>query len=242
MPPKTFFGFKPVEKEAKQPMVQRVFTEVASNYDLMNDLMSLGLHRIWKDVLIECIFPVAGHEILIDVAGGTGDISHRFIKAGGKHAIICDLNEEMLLQGQQKIHSHKLSWVKGNAEELPFEDNMFDFYTISFGIRNVTNIDKAISEAYRVLKPGGKFACLEFSNIDNKYIDKIYNFYSFNIIPKLGRKVSNNEEAYRYLVESIAKFPKAEQFRQMIVDNSFDFVKYQKLCFGVVAIHTGYKC
>lgn len=237
-----FFGFKTIKKQLKEPLVQKVFTEVAADYDLMNDLMSFGLHRLWKDMLIKAICPSTKEEVLLDIAGGTGDIANRFIQARGSHATVCDLNEAMLEQGKLKFDDPRMSWVHGNAEDLPFKDNSFDFCTISFGIRNVTNIDHAIAEAHRVLKPGGKFACLEFSNVTNSHIKKLYNFYSFKIIPFVGKKVSNNEDAYRYLVESIAKFPKAEQFKQLIIDGGFDFVNYQKLLFGVVAIHTGYKC
>jgi demethylmenaquinone methyltransferase/2-methoxy-6-polyprenyl-1,4-benzoquinol methylase len=240
MDTKTHFGFKEVNKTAKEKMVQDVFSTVASKYDIMNDLMSFGLHRLWKDEMIKELHP-STDEQLLDVAGGTGDISWKYIQAGGGKATVCDLNKEMLEQGKIKYQSNKMLWVHGNAEDLPFEDDKFDLYTISFGIRNVTNIDKALKEAYRVLKPNGKFVCLEFSNVSNEIIKKFYDFYSFTIIPNIGKFIANSPESYEYLVESIRKFPTAMKFESMIKSAGFNFTEYRKLCFGVVAIHIGYK-
>lgn len=236
----THFGFKTVEHEKKQEMVQDVFSTVAKKYDIMNDLMSFGLHRLWKSEVIKELHP--SEELsLLDVAGGTGDIANKFLSAGGGAATILDLNKEMLEAGKLKYPNSKAEWVHGNAEKLPFKAETFDLYTISFGIRNVTNIDKAIEEAYRVLKPGGKFVCLEFSNVSNEFIKKFYDFYSFKVIPFIGKKVAKSEDSYDYLVESIRKFPTAIKFKQMILDTGFAEVEYRKFSFGVVAMHIGYK-
>ncbi len=240
MDTKTHFGFKEVETKKKQGMVQGVFSTVASKYDIMNDLMSFGLHRLWKDEAIKELQP-SSDDVLLDVAGGTGDISWRFLQAGGGSAVVSDLNKEMLEQGKLKHSSDKLSWVHANAEELPFGDNQFDFYTISFGIRNVTHIDKVLKEAHRVLKPGGKFVCLEFSNVTNEVVKKFYDFYSFTIIPMIGKFVADSPQSYEYLVESIRKFPTAIAFADMIKDAGFNCIEFRKMSFGVVAIHVGYK-
>lgn len=241
MSEKVFFGFKTVDKEDKETLVQTVFTSVASHYDLMNDFMSFGIQRLWKRQLIHELIPYEG-KLLIDVAGGTGDIAAGYIKKGGTNAVVSDLNQEMLEKGKLKYRGEPIGWVQANAEELPFDSNSFDYYTISFGIRNVTNIDKVLSEAYRILRPTGKFICLEFSNITNRKLVKLYNWYAFNVIPFMGERVAGNREAYQYLVESIQKFPTAEQFKKKIQNSGFDFVKYRKLTSGIVAIHTGYKC
>lgn len=240
MSSKTHFGFKEVETTKKQRMVQRVFSTVASKYDIMNDLMSFGLHRLWKDEVIKELHP-SSDDILLDVAGGTGDISWKYLQAGGGSAVVSDLNPEMLEQGKLKYDSDKLSWVHANAEELPFGDNQFDFYTISFGIRNVTHIDKVLEEAYRVLKPGGKFVCLEFSNVTNEVIQKFYDFYSFTVIPMIGKFIANSPESYEYLVESIRKFPTAIAFEDIIKNAGFNCTEFRKMSFGVVAVHVGYK-
>ena len=242
---KANFGFELVEENLKEPKVQQVFSDVASRYDIMNDLMSFGLHRVWKSRLISEIRPQNGN-ILLDLAGGTGDIAERFIASGGSKAIVCDLNKEMLKYGQDKRIDHNkrhfpIEIVHANAESLPFEEDQFDYCTISFGIRNVTNISKVLEEAYRVLKPGGKFLCLEFSQIDSKILSKVYNFYSFNVIPGVGKLVTGHSEHYKYLVESIELFPKAHVFADMMEDAGFESVKFEKLTFGVVAIHSGYK-
>lgn len=237
---KAKFGFKEVEASLKEPLVQEVFSSVAPKYDIMNDLMSFGLHKSWKRDLIAELSPGAG-ETLLDVAGGTGDVANRFLQAGGGSAVVADLNPEMLKAGKAKLSDPRLSWVHANAEELPFPDNSFDYYTISFGIRNVTNIDKALSEAFRVLKPMGKFLCLEFSQVNTPILSKLYDLYSFNVIPKIGKVVANDEGAYRYLVESIKNFEPAPRFAKLIEHAGFENVSYTKLTFGVVAIHIGYK-
>ncbi|MDF3047589.1 MAG: ubiE 2 [Candidatus Midichloriaceae bacterium] len=240
MSKKVSFGFKDVEESQKESLVQGVFSSVASQYDLMNNLMSFGLHKSWKDHLISEISPSI-EDTLLDVAGGTGDVAHAFLEAGGGKASVADLNKEMLKAGQAKFPNSDLSWIHANAEALPFPDNSFDYYTISFGIRNVTNIEKALAEAYRVLKPMGKFLCLEFSQVNTPVISQIYELYSFNIIPKIGKFVANDEDAYRYLVESIKKFEPAPRFAKLIEKAGFQNVHYTKLTFGIVAIHVGYK-
>ena len=242
---KVNFGFELVEENLKQPKVQQVFSDVAHRYDIMNDLMSFGLHRIWKNRLISEIRPQSGNTLL-DLAGGTGDIAERFIINGGSEAIVCDLNPEMLKYGQEKRIDHNqhhlpIKIVHANAEALPFEDDNFDYCTISFGIRNVTNIPEVLKEAYRVLKPGGKFLCLEFCQVDSKMLSRIYNLYSFNVIPKLGKIITGHSEHYKYLVESIKIFPEAHVFAHMMEEARFESVKFTKLTFGVVAIHSGYK-
>ena len=238
------FGFKKVSKDKKEALVQNVFTKVASHYDLMNDLMSFGLHRNWKNKFIEEI-DFFKEKTLIDLAGGTGDIAKRFINNNGKKAVVCDLNQEMLNKGKYKInnaaHSNKIKWINASAEKIPFKDNTFDYCTISFGIRNVTNIDNVLKESFRVLKPGGKFLCLEFSKIDNNVINKFYNFYSFKIIPKIGSVIANSKNSYQYLVESINQFHTPDELKAMMINKGYFSVDYKKLFFGVVAIHSGYK-
>ena len=241
----THFGFKTVDEDAKAGMVHGVFTNVASKYDVMNDAMSMGVHRIWKDAMMDWLAPRKGMKLL-DVAGGTGDISFRFLKrAGGGHATVFDMTQSMLDEGRKRADAlqlqDSLDWVCGDAMALPFEDNTFDAYTISFGIRNVTRIQDAISEAYRVLKPGGRFLVLEFSTIPNPAMQWAYDRYSFNIIPPMGQMIANDRDSYQYLVESIRKFPKQEQFAQMIRDGGFSQVKYRNLSLGIAALHSGWK-
>lgn len=245
MTPKTHFGFKTVDEDAKAGMVHGVFTNVASKYDVMNDAMSMGVHRIWKDAMMDWLAPRKGMKLL-DVAGGTGDISFRFLKrAGGGHATVFDMTQSMLDEGRKRAEAESLqdslNWVCGDAMALPFEDNTFDAYTISFGIRNVTRIQDAINEAYRVLKPGGRFLVLEFSTIPNPAMQWAYDRYSFNIIPPLGQIIANDRDSYQYLVESIRKFPKQDQFAQMIRDGGFSQVKYRNLSLGIAALHSGWK-
>lgn len=254
----THFGFKQVTQEEKVEKVHEVFENVASKYDIMNDLMSGGVHRLWKDYFIEKVAPVP-HAKLLDVAGGTGDITFRYIQrllydqknastSDSKHpaeqVTVFDLSESMLAEGQKRAIKHGyngIEWVCGNAQELPFSDSHFDCYTIAFGIRNVANIPQALSEAYRVLKPGGRFMCLEFSHVQNPALKWVYDQYSFNIIPPIGHVVAGDWDSYQYLVESIRKFPTQEEFSAMIEDAGFRSVRFENLTFGVTAIHTGFK-
>lgn len=243
----TDFGFKTVETAKKKHLVEDVFNSVASKYDIMNDLMSVGIHHIWKDRLVEHITNLDGK--VLDVAGGTGDIGLRIIKKGLKrgkspHVIITDINHAMLKEGKNKAIDKNLyknaEFINCDAEQLPFADNSFDYYTISFGIRNVTDRAQALKEAYRVLKPGGKFMCLEFSKIDKKFAS-LYDLFSFKIIPKIGGLIAGDESSYQYLVESIRKFPDQDSWAQMIKDAGFDKVSYDNYSAGIAALHYGYK-
>jgi len=229
--------------------VNDVFHSVASRYDLMNDLMSGGLHRVWKDIMINALDPPRGDRpfALLDVAGGTGDISFRAAKAGGPgfHAMVCDINSDMLAVGRERAAKRHLEtqvdFVEGNAEALAFADRSFDAYTIAFGIRNVPQIDLALREAYRVLRPGSRFLCLEFSTVDVPGLDRLYDFFSFKVIPPLGRAVTGDADSYQYLVESIRKFPRPNQFAEMIRDAGFARVKWESLSGGIVALHSGWR-
>lgn len=241
----THFGFKTVDESDKAGMVHGVFSNVASKYDVMNDAMSMGIHRIWKDAMMNWLAPRSGQKLL-DVAGGTGDISFRFLKrAGNAHATVLDLTEPMLVAGAKRAEATQmagsLNWVVGDAMALPFADNTFDVYTISFGIRNVTRIPDALAEAYRVLRPGGRLMVLEFSQIPNDMMQKVYDLYSFNIIPRLGQMIANDRDSYQYLVESIRKFPDQDTFAQMIRAAGFDNVKYRNMSMGIAALHSGWK-
>ena len=242
----THFGNQTVDEDAKAGMVHGVFTSVASKYDVMNDAMSLGIHRIWKDAMMDWLAPRPGMRLL-DVAGGTGDISFRFldrVKSQG-HATVLDMTESMLIAGRQRAEAaqqtKQLSWITGDAMALPFPDNTFDAYTISFGIRNVTRIEDAIAEAYRVLKPGGRFLVLEFSRIPVPGLQWAYDRYSYNVIPKMGQMIANDADSYHYLVESIRKFPVQDQFAAMIRSGGFEQVKYRNLTLGIAALHSGWK-
>jgi demethylmenaquinone methyltransferase/2-methoxy-6-polyprenyl-1,4-benzoquinol methylase len=244
----THFGFETVRLGHKQALVDDVFHKVADRYDLMNDFMSMGLHRAWKDVLVSMVKPPKDRAFShLDVAGGTGDVAFRVAAAGGPltEVTILDINGEMLRVGearaQQRRLPGRLTFVEANAEELPFPDKSFDAYTIAFGIRNVPRIERALSEAYRVLKRGGRFLCLEFSNVNLPGLDKIYEAYSFTAIPAMGKAVTGDGQPYRYLVESIRKFPHPEVFRDMIEDAGFKRASYTRLTGGVVAIHSGWK-
>ena len=243
------FGDEVVSPEEKTRRVGEVFSSVARRYDLMNDLMSVGMHRLWKDAMITALNPPRGDApiALLDVAGGTGDISFRAAKASGLgfSATVCDINTGMLDVGRERAITHHLehqvSFVEGNAEELPFADKSYDAYTIAFGIRNVPRIDRALAEAYRVLKPGSRFLCLEFSTVDVPGLDKIYDLFSFKVIPPLGKAVTGDSESYQYLVESIRKFPKPPIFADMIREAGFSRVKYELLSGGIVALHSGWR-
>jgi demethylmenaquinone methyltransferase/2-methoxy-6-polyprenyl-1,4-benzoquinol methylase len=241
----THFGFQTVPESEKASKVQGVFGSVASKYDIMNDVMSMGIHRIWKDAMMDWIAPRAGQRLL-DVAGGTGDISFRFLKrAGYGHATVCDLTEPMLIEGRKRAEADQmadqLNWVVGDAMALPFDDNTFDVYTISFGIRNVTRPQDALNEAYRVLKPGGRLMVLEFSHIPNDMMQWMYDKYSFNFIPTMGKIIANDRDSYQYLVESIRKFPDQDTFLNMVRAAGFENAKYRNLTMGIACLHSGWK-
>ena len=241
----THFGFETILEKDKAEKVQGVFSSVASKYDVMNDFMSLGIHRFWKDAMMDWLAPRGG-QLLLDVAGGTGDISFRFLKrARNAHATVLDLTEPMLAEGRKRAAtagiSGQLDWVVGDAMALPFEDQTFDVYTISFGIRNVTNPKKALAEAYRVLKPGGRIMVLEFSHIPNDLLQWCYDKYSFNVIPRLGQIVARDRSSYQYLVESIRKFPNQENFLNLVNEAGFENTKYRNLTLGVACLHSGWK-
>jgi len=245
----THFGFRDVPLDEKQTLVNDVFHSVAARYDLMNDLMSAGLHRAWKDIMVNTLNPPRNDRpfVLLDVAGGTGDIAFRAAKASGAgfRATVCDINIDMLAVGRDRAARQHLddrvSFVEGNAESLGFGDRSFDGYTIAFGIRNVPRIDLALREAYRVLKPGGRFLCLEFSSVEVPGLDKLYDLFSFRVIPELGRVVTGDAESYRYLVESIRKFPRPAVFADQIRAAGFSRVNWQTLSGGIVALHSGWR-
>lgn len=231
------------DKDEKPEFVKNVFENVAPKYDLMNDLMSLGIHRIWKDHFISRLNPLPGTKLL-DVAGGTGDIAIRFLRRSDKNstATICDINEKMVEEGKRRFpNESRLDWVVGDAQELPFEDESFDAYTIAYGIRNVADIDLALDEAHRVLKPGGIFMCLEFSRFKVPYLDEPYRKYLLEVLPVMGEIVVGDYKSYRYLAESILDFPEQEDFRQMIAEAGFKYTCYENLMQGVSCIHYGWK-
>lgn len=241
----THFGFRDVPEDAKAGMVHGVFTNVASKYDIMNDVMSVGVHRLWKDAMMDWLAPQNGQRLL-DVAGGTGDIAFRFLsRAPEASATVLDMTEMMLVEGRKRAEAEKLSdhleWTVGDAMALPFADNSFDRYTISFGIRNVTRIPDALAEAFRVLKPGGRLMALEFSQLPNQGLQKLYDLYSFNVIPRMGQVIANDRDSYQYLVESIRQFPDQDRFAAMIAQAGFGNVKYRNLSMGIAALHSGWK-
>jgi demethylmenaquinone methyltransferase/2-methoxy-6-polyprenyl-1,4-benzoquinol methylase len=243
------FGFQSVPAADKQGMVDEVFHKVAHRYDLMNDLMSGGLHRAWKDVLVTAVNPPRGERdfALLDVAGGTGDVAMRVVAAGGPgtRATVADINADMLTVGRERAArdglDHAVAFVEANAEALPLPERAFDACTIAFGIRNVPRIAQALGEAHRVLKHGGRFLCLEFSNVDVPALDRLYDFYSFNVIPALGKAVVGEAEPYRYLVESIRRFPKPAVFADMMRAAGFARVSWQPMAGGIVALHSGWR-
>lgn len=243
----THFGFRTVAEDEKQDLVRGVFDAVAPKYDLMNDLMSAGIHRLWKAALIDWLAPRAGQQI-VDVAGGTGDIAFRLIDRMGENSqpvTICDINAEMLRAGRDRaLDQGRLAgihWVCGNAEALPFPDMSFDAYTIAFGLRNVTHIDTALAEARRVLKPGGRMLCLEFSKVVVPVLDGLYDTYSFRVLPWLGGLVAGDREAYRYLAESIRRFPAQKELEARMTAAGFSQVKHRNLSGGIAAIHSGWR-
>ena len=241
----THFGYKTVDEADKAGMVHGVFSNVASKYDVMNDAMSMGIHRIWKEAMMDWLAP-RDDQKLLDVAGGTGDISFRFLKrASNARATVFDMTQGMLDAGRTRAEAtdmvDRLDWVCGDAMALPFDDNSFDVYTISFGIRNVTRPQEALNEAYRVLKPGGRLMVLEFSQIPNPAMQWAYDKYSFNIIPPLGKLIANDTDSYQYLVESIRKFPDQDTFLQMVKDAGFEKAKYRNLTMGIACLHSGWK-
>ena len=244
----THFGDRTVRLDEKQGLVDDVFHKVADRYDLMNDMMSAGLHRVWKDILVAKLRPPRNRPFHhLDVAGGTGDVAFRIAAAGGPETkvTVLDINSDMLRVGQERARKRRggdrLEFVEANAEELPFETGVFDGYTVAFGIRNVPRIDRALEEAYRVLKRGSRFLCLEFSHVDLPVLDRIYAFYSDAAIPAMGKVIAGDGAAYRYLVESIRQFPEPEAFASMMEDAGFARVEYTRLTGGVVAIHSGWK-
>jgi demethylmenaquinone methyltransferase/2-methoxy-6-polyprenyl-1,4-benzoquinol methylase len=242
------FGSRKVPLADKQAMVDDVFRSVARRYDLMNDLMSFGLHRGWKDALVNAVNPPKERPFaLLDLAGGTGDIAFRVVNAGGAgtQATVCDINADMLAVGRGRAQAlgvgERVGFTEANAEELPFAERSFDAVTIAFGIRNVPRIERALAEAFRVLKIGGQFLCLEFSAVDVPGLDRLYDLYSFNVIPVLGRMVAGDAESYRYLVESIRRFPQPPEFAAMLRAAGFARVSYRTMSGGIVALHRGWR-
>jgi demethylmenaquinone methyltransferase/2-methoxy-6-polyprenyl-1,4-benzoquinol methylase len=239
---KVSFGFEEISPREKTQRVGSVFSSVAARYDLMNDLMSGGLHRLWKNDFVRRIRPRAGERIL-DMAGGTGDIAFRLARAGAE-VVVADINPDMLEVGKQRAQKRSikgLRWARENAEELSFPDKGFDAYSIAFGIRNVTHIDRALAEAHRVLKTGGRFFCLEFSTTNLPGFAELYEAYSMRVVPRIGKAVARDEESYRYLVESIRRFPPIPAFASMIEHAGFARVSATSILGGVVAIHSGWK-
>jgi demethylmenaquinone methyltransferase / 2-methoxy-6-polyprenyl-1,4-benzoquinol methylase len=244
----THFGYETIPLADKQGRVDDVFHSVARRYDLMNDLMSGGLHRAWKDALVTAINPPKSGRAfaMLDLAGGTGDVAFRVLEAGGPgtRVTICDINTEMLGVGRERAAARGLDdaamFEQGNAEDLAHPDRSFDCVAIAFGIRNVPRVDRALQEAFRVLKIGGRFLCLEFSSVDLPALDRLYELYSFQVIPRIGEWVTGDREAYQYLVESIRKFPKPGAFARMIENAGFRRVTYKSMTGGVVALHSGW--
>jgi demethylmenaquinone methyltransferase / 2-methoxy-6-polyprenyl-1,4-benzoquinol methylase len=245
-PSETDFGFTRVPLAHKQERVNTVFSQVAHRYDVMNDIMSAGLHRVWKNELVRMLAPSCHRPFRhLDVAGGTGDVAFRILQQGGAQTKvdILDINSDMLREGRARapVMGGAVQFITGNAEKLPVPNQLYDGYTIAFGIRNVPRIDLALKEAYRVLKIGGRFLCLEFSHVDMPILDKIYDAYSFNVIPALGEWIAKDRDSYRYLVESIRRFPPPNQFARQIEQAGFMKVTHRSMTGGVVAIHSGWK-
>ena len=251
----THFGYQEIEESEKVKKVYEVFENVAGSYDLMNDAMSAGTHRLWKSKFVEQL-NVRPRMKILDMAGGTGDIAFKMFDSYAlqypNHSnelypdiVISDINQNMLDVGKERANklgiNHLFQWVQADAEELPFEDESFDVYTIAFGIRNTTHIEKVLDEAFRVLKIGGRFSCLEFSHVENVVVSDLYDAYSFQVIPVMGEVLANDWDSYQYLVESIRRFPKQDDFAEMIYETGFSNVRYENMTFGVVAVHDGFK-
>ncbi len=242
----THFGERVVREAEKAGLVRGVFSSVAARYDLMNDLMSARIHRIWKDAMLDWLGPRQGSRLL-DIAGGTGDIAFRYLRRVGGlgRPTVCDLTEDMVLEGRRRAEERgiqaPIDWVVGDAMALPFPDRSFDYVTIAFGIRNVTRPEQALAEARRVLRPGGRFLCLEFSKVRVPLMDRLYDLYSTNVIPRLGEAVANDRDSYQYLVESIRRFPSQERFADMMRDAGLRRVAYRNLTGGVAALHSGWR-
>ncbi len=238
------FGFRTVRRAEKAGLVRDVFDSVATRYDIMNDLMSGGVHRLWKAAMVDWMAPQP-YQHLVDLAGGTGDISLRFLKAGGGSASVTDINESMLAAGRRRRDlgklAGKLRWCVGNAEALPFETASADLVTIAFGLRNVTNREAALAEAHRILRPGGRFLCLEFSQVSNEMLARAYDTWSFNVLPRLGQLVAGDADSYRYLVESIRTFPTPEVLADMFAGAGFAQVRVRRMSAGIACIHSGWK-
>jgi len=238
------FGFERVPAEEKAGLVRRVFEAVAPRYDLMNDLMSLGVHRLWKAEMVRWLNPRPGQRLL-DVAGGTGDIAERFLSVDGTAAVVCDINRAMLIAGRDRALDRGrvggLTWLCGDAEALPIAERAVDAVAIAFGLRNVTHIDRALSEMRRVLRPGGRFACLEFSQVSEPMLARLYDLYSFEVLPRLGAVVARDREAYQYLVESIRRFPKPTEVAERMTQAGFERVRARPLSGGIAALHTGWR-
>lgn len=245
------FGARDVHPSEKAGMVRDVFSSVARQYDLMNDLMSAGVHRWWKDQMVAWLHPRPGQTVL-DVAGGTGDIAFRILNrmgdgtsAGRGEVVVCDLTEDMLRVGRDRSIDrgllHGLTWVCGDAQDLPVASRSVDSYTIAFGLRNVTDIRRVLSEAYRVLRPGGRFLCLEFSRVTLPVLRDVYDLYSFNVLPRLGEVVARDRESYQYLVDSIRRFPPQEELAAMLREAGFEKAAYRNLSGGIAALHSGWR-
>jgi len=235
------FGNKSIKKVEKQNLVNKVFNSVANKYDLMNDLTSLGIHRLWKNSLINWLAPQP-YQKLIDIAGGTGDIAHKFVLGGGHSALVLDINQEMIEKGKGKyVNNDKISWKIASAENLPIPENTFERASMGFGLRNITNRIQSLKEVYRILKPGGRFICLEFNHVENNLFKELYDIWSFRFMPLIGEKVTGDREAYEYLVESIRQFPSQPELAQMFSEAGFSRVKYRNLSNGIVALHSGWK-
>lgn len=240
----THFGFRRVREADKASLVRDVFDSVAPNYDLMNDLMSLGIHRLWKEAMMDWLGPRPGMTLL-DIGGGTGDIAFRFLERGGGPVTVVDVNQEMLVHGRGRAVDRGIvdgiTWITGDAEDLPIADAATDAYTTAFCLRNVTRIERALAEARRVLKPGGRFLCLEFSRVALPVLDKLYDAWSFKVLPELGARVADDREAYQYLAESIRQFPAQDAFAKMIAKAGLGQIKVRNLSGGIAALHSAWR-